>query len=450
MQRLTESRLSATDVRCAFLLPVTFIGSVTACSSGNSPAPDASIEPAENWQREVLHTDLALDVSALSGRAVVRLATDEAQGASFEVGDLDIRAVSDAGGAPLRFRAANGRLDVGMAQGAADIVIEYAFSAHGNFEGWMPDSGTTFLWPDRCGNLYPCRSDPARGQTYSMAVSGVPQDMTAVFATEIPLRALSYMPAVAVGDYTRLELGRTANGTQVIAWHLPGEAEAAASGTVLLLAAMDFYESTYGPYPFGDAAGSVSVRWPDGFFGGMEHHPFWHVASSSFADPEVHAHEAAHGWYGNGVRIACWEDFALSEGTASYMAARALGASGIDVWPAYECRLKRVCQDSVRNTVARPAGCGSIDIASHPLWSDAPYMKGAYFLRKVAERVDADALDAALADFYAGHRGNAAGVDALVAALKAAFPDQSQVIAQLADGWFHQLECPELPQRDCP
>jgi hypothetical protein len=441
--------LSATDLRCALLLPITFIGSLTACSGGNSPAPDASIEPAENWQREVLHTDLALDLFMLSGRAVVRLAADAAQGASFEVGDLDIRAVSDAGGAPLRFRAANGRLDVGMAKGAADIEIEYAFSAHADFDGWMPDSGATFLWPDRCGNLYPCRSDPARGQTYSMAISGVPQDMTAVFATEIPLRAPSYMPAVAVGDYTRLALGSTANGTQVFAWHLPGEAAAATMGTAPLLAAMDFYESTYGPYPFGDAAGSVSVRWPDGFVGGMEHHPFWHVASSSFADPEVHAHEAAHGWYGNGVRIACWEDFALSEGTASYMAARALGASGIDLWPAYECRLKRVCQDSVRNTVARPAGCGSIDIASHPLWSDVPYMKGARFLREVANIVGAEALDAVLADFHARHLGAAAGVDDLEHAIAAAFPEAAQAIAQLAEEWLYQLACPEVPERDC-
>ena len=36
------------------------------------------------------------------------------------------------------------------------------------------------------------------------------------------------------------------------------------------------------------------------------------------------AHEAAHGWFGNGVRLRCWEDFVLSEGTASYLAARVL------------------------------------------------------------------------------------------------------------------------------
>jgi aminopeptidase N len=33
-------------------------------------------------------------------------------------------------------------------------------------------------------------------------------------------------------------------------------------------------------------------------------------------------HEAAHGWFGDGVRLRCWEDFVLSEGTASHLDAR--------------------------------------------------------------------------------------------------------------------------------
>nr|MBA3820833.1 hypothetical protein [Deltaproteobacteria bacterium] len=42
-----------------------------------------------------------------------------------------------------------------------------------------------------------------------------------------------------------------------------------------------------------------------------------------FADGK-RAHEAAHGWFGDGVRLRCWEDFVLSEGTVSNLAARAL------------------------------------------------------------------------------------------------------------------------------
>ena len=42
-------------------------------------------------------------------------------------------------------------------------------------------------------------------------------------------------------------------------------------------------------------------------------------------DEVTHAHEAAHGWFGDGIRLACWEDFVLSEGTVSYLSAHVLG-----------------------------------------------------------------------------------------------------------------------------
>ena len=49
----------------------------------------------------------------------------------------------------------------------------------------------------------------------------------------------------------------------------------------------------------------------------MEHHPFVHIGSVAIGDEETNVHESAHGWFGDGIRIACWEDFVLSEGTVS-------------------------------------------------------------------------------------------------------------------------------------
>ena len=65
---------------------------------------------------------------------------------------------------------------------------------------------------------------------------------------------------------------------------------------------------------FGSKAGIVSVAWPAGAFGGMEHHPFSHVAEAAMDSEETLVHESAHGWFGDGIRIGCWEDFVLSEG----------------------------------------------------------------------------------------------------------------------------------------
>src|SRR5256885_5389893 len=53
------------------------------------------------------------------------------------------------------------------------------------------------------------------------------------------------------------------------------------------------------PILFGDSAGPVEVVWSFGT-GGMEHHPYWHISDTAFSDESVHAHEAAHGWFGDG------------------------------------------------------------------------------------------------------------------------------------------------------
>src|SRR5205814_8394240 len=36
---------------------------------------------------------------------------------------------------------------------------------------------------------------------------------------------------------------------------------------------------------------------------------------------------SSHGWFGNGIRIKCWEDFVLSEGTAEYLTTRSVRAT---------------------------------------------------------------------------------------------------------------------------
>src|SRR6185503_12144010 len=131
------------------------------------------------------------------------------------------------------------------------------------------------------------------------------------------------------------------------------------------------YETTYGDYAFGDSVAAVSADWGPGAYGGMEHHPFFHVAKDAFADPVVHAHEAAHGWFGDGVRIRCWEDFVLSEGTVSYLAAHALldVLKETDVWMSYQMRLDDA-QANETLKIAWPDGCNQIDIIKDGLFSD--------------------------------------------------------------------------------
>jgi hypothetical protein len=423
---------------------------------GGGGSPDADVpfvppEASEDWERDLVSTALEIDLAARTGRATIDIAASESTGASFEIGDLEVSAVTDDQGRALEFAAAEGQLDVGVpATGdTGTIVIDYAFQAHdGAFDGWMEAEGVTFLWPYFCGNLYPCKSDPLDGQSFEMAVTGGEGDV--IYPASIPAEAPTYMPAIAVGDYTEIDLGTSSGGTRLSVWHLPGaeQEEFAAQGTEHLLEVFSFFEDTYGPYIYGDKAGTVSANWGGGDYGGMEHHPYWHVSSGSLYSEEVNAHEAAHGWFGNGVRIACWEDFVLSEGLATYLAARALDESGVNLWPSYECDLKYTCRPA-NNTIALPDTCDSIDILNDPLWSLVPYMKGAFFLRAVATRIGEDELDQSLSAFYQANVGKAAKMEELISKIKEDHPDDATAIDNLADKWLRQLRCPVRQSEIC-
>jgi aminopeptidase N len=177
----------------------------------------------------------------------------------------------------------------------------------------------------------------------------------------------------------------------------------------------------------------VSVVWGEGMYGGMEHHPYWHVASDAMNDEETHVHEAAHGWFGDGIRLRCWEDFVLSEGTVSYLAAHVLGkVAGADaeaaVWNEYRGELESAIHDG--GAPAWPTGCNKIDILKDKLFTNLPYMEGAYFYKDVAAKIGADALDDVLHDFYAAHRGQPAGMQDMIDLIqsKTGF-DPSQLVA---------------------
>ncbi|WP_437961221.1 M1 family aminopeptidase [Sorangium sp. So ce119] len=422
-------------------------------SDGGSGGGDDTPSVGEDWTRDILSTALELDLASLTGRATIVLAASDSAAASFQIGDLDVESVAGPSGA-LAHAVSDGQLDVGVPPTGSDatIIIDYAFKPHAEFDGWMPGSGVSFLWPYFCGNLFPCKPDPADGVRFTMRVTGVPDGMTAVYPESIPTAAPSYMPAIAVDELTRVELGTTTAGTRVSVWHLPGQEADAASGTEHLVEVFDFFETTYGPYPFGDSVGTVSADWGGGDYGGMEHHPFWHVSSGSLYSEEVNAHEAAHGWFGNGVRIACWEDFILSEGTATYLAARALEEAGVDAWADYECTLKSVCDPAADgNAIALPDTCNAIDILNHPLWSSVPYMKGAFFFREVAETIGVDVLDRALAGFYTANVGNAARTQDLLDAIKAATDAAgAAAVDALAADWLRTLACPVDVATLCP
>jgi hypothetical protein len=403
---------------CALLLLAACGDSATTADAAPSPA-DAGPAPPMDFDRDILTTDLHLDVGTLTGHAAITIAPSmTSQSASFETKGLRITKVSSPAG-PLAYAvSADGRLDVAVPAGTSvpEIDVDYGFTVHHMFDGYLTE-GMTFLWPYFCSNLFPCKSAPDDGVKFSLDVTGWPVGKTAVFPASIGGDAPSYMIAFAVDDYTRLDLGTTGAGTDVHVWYRPGEQATATTATAHLKDEFDWYEKTYGPYSFGKDVGSVSANWGIGAYGGMEHHPYWHVGSGSLSDAETHAHEAAHGWFGDGVRIQCWEDFVLSEGTVSYLAARAIEQNdsldaGNAVWAHYQARLDSVVASG--DTLAWPDGCDQVDILHDRLWSDIPYMKGAFFYRAVEQQIGRTMIDQALHDFYMAHVGRTGSMQEMV------------------------------------
>jgi aminopeptidase N len=392
---------------CWFLL----VG-LAACHSAeddDARIPDASgtSGPTANPAREILDTQLLVDVTALAGKATITFGPSTA-GASLEIGDLLVSSVTE-NGDPIMFATTGAQLDLALPGSSQPRTVEisYAFKLHEKFDG-VSAKGFTFLWPYYCGNVFPCHSQPADGTTFSLDVQGVPTGKTAVFPTSIPKDAPAYQIAWSVGDYVETTLGATTAGTQLSVWHTASEATTATNGTQNLVAAFDWFEKTLGAYRFGTKAGTVSVPWGPGAYGGMEHHPRWHVGASSLGSQETNVHEAAHGWFGDGIRLQCWEDFVLSEGTVTYLAARALDVVaptvGAQTWTNYANELGSIPPTDP----VWPQSCGKVDVLKDNLFTNAPYIRGAFFYKGVADKVGAAKLDEALAAFYQAHAGSSA------------------------------------------
>ena len=171
----------------------------------------------------------------------------------------------------------------------------------------------------------------------------------------------------------------------------------------------------------------------------------------------ITVHEAAHGWFGDGVRIACWEDFVLSEGTTTYIAARALEqVDGPSQWDYYvDDFLVPICEDSSRdptlvNTIVLPDTCGVIDFVHDDLWSITPYMKGACFYEEVADVIGQDELDTLIGEFYTAHVGEAAHMQDMIDLIEArADTSQKPAITGLVSDWLLSFDCPENYAERC-
>jgi hypothetical protein len=355
---------------------------------------------------DIIRIDLHIDLAQKSAHALYRVRTDGAQ-IDLEVDGLTITDTRSMDGEPLAATVTklgtHQILTLEALPGLNVFAIDYSFTddtQNGMQRGLSLARQNTLLWPDGCSALYPCHSDPEDGITFSLDVANLPPGAMGLYPREVNAPAPSYMLAFAYGDYVAYDAGRTSSGTQIRAYVSKHRGTPAGYAAHLqdLRAQFDWLERTIGPYAYGDEVGTIVV--PNGF-GGMEHHPVWYVENV-----DSDAHEAAHGWFGNGVRIKCWEDLVLSEGITEYLSLRVRRAlAGFDDgYAAYLASSEGPKPQPGNNGAWYPDTC---DVRSAYDALGTVYAQGSGFMMELATLHGETALDGVISEFYRTHRGGA-------------------------------------------
>jgi aminopeptidase N len=132
----------------------------------------------------------------------------------------------------------------------------------------------------------------------------------------------TYGISINVGPYKRMEgdyASRFGNLIPLSLYYLPQNEQQAKELFQEFPLMLDFFESTIGPYPFGDEKMGV-VETPHK---GMEHQTINaygnKYAKTAYGYDELLQHEFAHEWFGNQLTNQDWDDMWLHEGLGSYM-----------------------------------------------------------------------------------------------------------------------------------
>jgi len=165
---------------------------------------------------------------------------------------------------------------------------------------------------------------------YTAVANGMQQSKIAVgngyskthFRHGYPIPA--YLIAIAVTNYTiynqQAGLGTAESPFfPIVNYQYPETAATNTTSLAVTPSIMNFFENTFGPYPFrNEKYGHAQFSWG----GGMEHTTvsFMTAGSNGGYSRSLIAHELGHQWFGDKVTCGTWKDIWLNEGFATYMA----------------------------------------------------------------------------------------------------------------------------------
>ncbi|MEA3029143.1 MAG: leukotriene-A4 hydrolase [Sphingomonadales bacterium] len=472
---------------------------LAACVSGSGTRQVAPIlttpeaHDASSFARPEIArvTHVALDLDAdFAARRMAGTATLDIQaapGANEIVLDskgLEIEAVADAAGTPLRWALGTGDEARGrpltIAIGAARrIAIRYRSGPDAVALQWLTPEQTAgkrhpYLLSQGEAILnrswIPTQDSPGIRQTWEARIT-VPAPLTVVMSGERLTPAgepagpgrrafrfrmthpvAPYLIAIAAGDIAFRRLGRRTG-----VWTEPVMVEEAAAELADSEAMVEAAERLYGPYRWGRY--DVIVLPPSFPYGGMENPTLTFLTPTFIAGDRslvgLIAHELAHSWSGNLVTNAVWADSWLNEGFTSYFENRIMEAVYGEArarqeeslsWDDMQAGLRELGPTSPRTALHDPSG--ELDGGS----SGIVYDKGAIFLRTIERAVGRQRFDAWLRSYFDRHAFQPMTSALFLADLRAGLirGDAALEAWLQPDRWVYQPGLPEYAARPDP
>ena len=386
---------------------------------------------------QVKHYDLTFDFSApkppFPARAIVTLDAAVKGEAILEVHPdrLTVSAVR-AGGQPVPYEVRDGRLHV-QAQGATKIEVDYTVKPDegrvtDDSFGLLRDKYTgrmwTLTWPYNTGALFPSSSDPSDGSTARVTVKvggGMEAVATGTEKKNGAFVSTAEAPAYAIALYTSPDFvvgegGEGKSGVKISSYGRAKEASEANRKAYREAArdSIDFFSRWLGKFDYGETLKLVEVG---GALGGMEHTAavaiMMNAAKDLDAAKETAAHEVAHHWFGDNLRIQHWGDFWMSEGFTNYATYRYFRfAEGEKKFHSLLDDAKDELQatlDENPHALVEPSYTEVTEI-----FDAVPYQLGPWMLRMMEVELGTAKLDRLLKDWFQTNRQTAVSTEQFV------------------------------------
>ncbi len=383
----------------------------------------------------VKNYDLSFDVSgkgpSFPARAIVQLEKKAGAEIILEANPdrLNVTSVK-AGGKEVPFTMKDGRIHV-AAPGAQAVEINYTVKAvdkgddaYGLIKDKYSGRMWTMTWPYNTGSLFPSNSAPADGVTTHVTVK-VGQGFEAVgtgtkqadgsFTTRSDSPAYSFA-FYAAKDFQLGDAGKTTrDGVEVTGFGTDRVPKALRDAYLQTAKkSLDFYSQWLGKYDYGDTMKLVEL---EGGLGGMEHTGAVAIMLSSAKDPdygkETAAHEVAHHWFGDNVRIKEWGDFWMSEGFTNYATYRFFRADqGEQKYMQLLDRSKMELRDALETNPHALSAPANVDV--NEIFDSVPYEMGPWMLRMMEAKLGTPKMDSLLKDWFQTNRQKTVSTDQFV------------------------------------